>query len=190
MEQGCGSYSACTGTSASCAPHLARGCGAGQRAQHLPKGSQKRYWGRPSNPAQPLSSLTEAGDQIKCFPSSPMFLLNLIINQSMCLLSCHGVFKCVRGHEFQKQTAWHLFPTKSHQKEAKRQSISNISVSFPRRVRSVLGHCCASVRALPVSRQEGAACAPGLAEAIPGFEEGGGKKEKKSGLRIEAEASC
>lgn len=155
MEQGCGSYSACTGTSASCAPRLARGCGAGRRVQHLLKGSQKRYWGRPGNPAQPLSSLPEAGDQIKRFPSSPMFLLSLIINQSVCLLSCHGVFKCGRGHEFQKQTAWHLFPMKSHQKEAKRQSISNISVSFPRRVRSVLGHCRASVRALPVSRREG-----------------------------------
>lgn len=120
-----------------------------------PQRFPKLYWGRPGNPAQPLSSLPEAGDQIKRFPSSPMFLLSLIINQSVCLLSCHGVFKCGRGHEFQKQTAWHLFPMKSHQKEAKRQSISNISVSFPRRVRSVLGHRRASVRALPVSRREG-----------------------------------
>lgn len=60
--------------------------------QHLPHNSQKCYWGRPSNPAQRLSSLPATGDQMKHFPSSPAFLLGLILNESACLRSHHAVF--------------------------------------------------------------------------------------------------
>lgn len=47
-----------------------------------------------------------------------------------------------------EETAWHLFPMKSPQKEAKQPIILDISARFPQCVWPVLGHCCALVPTL------------------------------------------
>lgn len=52
-----------------------------------------------------------------------------------------------------EETAWHLFPMKSPQKEPKQPNILDISARFPQRVWSVFGHCTVRRVLLPTSTQ-------------------------------------
>lgn len=133
-------------------PHLAQGCSTGWRVQHLPKKSQKCSWGVQETLLQ-VSTAPQDQDHIEHFlpPLLPLLGCSTPISLEMRQRS-----------QIPEETAWHLFPMKSLQKQAEQPTILDISARFPQCVWSVLGHCCAFVPTL-----SGGCCSPPAPRGSP-----------------------
>lgn len=115
--------------------------------------SPKNVPGEPRKPCSRVSTAAQDWDHTEHFPPS---LLPLVGRSTPISLEMQ------QRSQIPEETAWHLFPMKSLQKQAEQPTILDISARFPQCVWSALGHCCAFVPTL-----SGGCCSPPAPRGSP-----------------------